>query len=234
MTESSDLGVRLRRQRESRGVSLQDVAHETKINPALLADLERGDLSQWPPGLYGRAFIRSYAEAVGLEPREVLTDFLRFVPADEGLTAPSLGTDEDPRLLGWSFMGSHAGSSPADSDGAALRLTLVAPERRRRLRVPGWWRRVVATATDGAILLAGAGVGLLAIGPEGWLPGLGLTAVFLVGLASAVLGTTPGRRLFGRSADLRTTRRAGPTRDRLRPRLFDRGESSDPTANGRP
>jgi transcriptional regulator with XRE-family HTH domain len=148
MTDSADFGLRLRRQRERRGVSLQDIAHETKINRSLLADLERGDLSQWPAGIFGRAFVRSYAEAVGLEPREVLTEFLRLVPADEGLPLPSPGPDEEPSLTGWTFKASQTGIRPAVPNGAALRLTFAEPEPSVRLRLPKWGRSAAASATD--------------------------------------------------------------------------------------
>jgi transcriptional regulator with XRE-family HTH domain len=206
MTDPADFGVRLRHQRERRGVSLEHIAHETKINSSLLADLERGQLSRWPAGIFGRAFVRAYAEAVGLDPREVLIEFLRLVPADEGLPPPpSPSPDEEPRLPGWTFKGSQTGFRPSAPDGAALRLTFAEPEASFRLRVPGW-RKFAANVTDGAMLLAGAAIGLLIIGPGGWLPGLAGVAVALVVLASAVLGTTPGQRLFNPPTDLRAAR----------------------------
>jgi transcriptional regulator with XRE-family HTH domain len=214
MTDSADLGVRLRRQRERRGVSLQDIAQETKISSRLLADLERGDLSRWPAGIFGRAFIRSYAEAVGLEPREVLIEFLQLVPADEGLPPAALDPEEAPLLSGWTFKGGQTGVPPAPAEGAAFRLTFAEPEANVRLRASSWGRQVAASVADGTMLLAGAAIGLLTIGPGGWLPGLTVAAVALVILASTVLGTTPGRRLCNPSRLLPVVRGPGRKHDR--------------------
>ena len=60
------LGSRLRRHREQRGVSLRSVAETTKISHPLLQALERGDVSQWPQGIYRSGFIRAYAAAVAI------------------------------------------------------------------------------------------------------------------------------------------------------------------------
>ena len=52
-------GSRLRTQRERRGVTLESIVDSTKIKLSLLAALERGDASQWPRGLFRRAYIRN-------------------------------------------------------------------------------------------------------------------------------------------------------------------------------
>jgi hypothetical protein len=83
------------------------------------------------------------------------------------------------------------------------------------------------------MLLAGGVIGLLALGPAGWLPGLTVAAIALVVLASTVLGTTPGRRLFNPSTHLPVVWRPGHKRDRPRPPLFDRRDSSKPAASER-
>jgi transcriptional regulator with XRE-family HTH domain len=66
---------RVRRQRERRGVSLEEIAKATKIPASLFAALERGDCSRWPAGVYSRAYLRAYAEAIGLDPTEAVDDF---------------------------------------------------------------------------------------------------------------------------------------------------------------
>ena len=69
----------LRTHREQLGITLSDIADTTKINVALLAALERGDVSRWPGGIYRRAFFREYALAIGLgEP--LLNEFVRLFP----------------------------------------------------------------------------------------------------------------------------------------------------------
>jgi transcriptional regulator with XRE-family HTH domain len=68
-------GSRLRHHREQRGISLRSVADTTKIAHPLLQALERGDVSQWPQGIYRAGFIRAYAAAVGLPPGETALEF---------------------------------------------------------------------------------------------------------------------------------------------------------------
>jgi hypothetical protein len=74
------LGARLRSQRERQQVALATIAEETKINAALLEGLERDDLSRWPGGLFRRAYVRTYAQKIGLDPEQVLRDFLAVHP----------------------------------------------------------------------------------------------------------------------------------------------------------
>jgi hypothetical protein len=80
VVERRDFGAWLRRERERRGISLDAVAEQTKINIALLAGLERGDLTRWPAGIFRRAFVRSYAATVGLDPDAVSATFLKLFP----------------------------------------------------------------------------------------------------------------------------------------------------------
>ena len=73
-------GARLRAQREERHVSLVDIAAQTKIKLSMLEALESDDLSRWPQGIFRRAYIRSYAQAIGLDPDGVLQQFLALYP----------------------------------------------------------------------------------------------------------------------------------------------------------
>jgi transcriptional regulator with XRE-family HTH domain len=75
VSEQRAFGDRVRRQRERRGVSLDAIAKVTKVSVSLFAALERGDCSRWPGGVYSRAYIRAYAEAIGLDPNEAVEDF---------------------------------------------------------------------------------------------------------------------------------------------------------------
>lgn len=80
MSERRAYGDRLRRQRERRGVTLEAIAKSTKVSKSLFAALERGDCSRWPGGVYSRAYIRAYAEAVGMDPNEAVDDFTAAFP----------------------------------------------------------------------------------------------------------------------------------------------------------
>ena len=73
-------GARLRSQRERQHVELAAIAEDTKINVALLEGLERDDLSRWPGGLFRRAYVRTYAQKIGLDPEKVLQEFLAWYP----------------------------------------------------------------------------------------------------------------------------------------------------------
>ena len=74
------LGARLRAQREHQDVALATIAEETKISLALLDGLERDDVSRWPGGLFRRAYVRAYAQKIGLDPEQVLREFAEAHP----------------------------------------------------------------------------------------------------------------------------------------------------------
>lgn len=73
-------GPNLRRIRMQRGVSLERIAADTKVGIELWSGLERNDLSRWPTGIYARAFVRAYAQAVGVDPEATVDDFCRAFP----------------------------------------------------------------------------------------------------------------------------------------------------------
>ena len=75
MDETTTLGAYLRAERERRDLALRTISESTKVSLPLLEGLESDDISRWPGGIFRRAFVRSYAEAVGLDPDDV---FLRF------------------------------------------------------------------------------------------------------------------------------------------------------------
>ena len=75
VSERRAFGERARRQRERRGVTLETIAQSTKVPASLFAGLERGDCSRWPAGLYSRAYVKAYAELIGLDPTEAVEDF---------------------------------------------------------------------------------------------------------------------------------------------------------------
>jgi hypothetical protein len=78
-------GARLRQQREARQVDLVAIASQTKIKLSLLEALERDDLSHWPTGIFRRAYLRTYAEFIGLDPDVALREFLEIHPDPESV-----------------------------------------------------------------------------------------------------------------------------------------------------
>ena len=64
----------LRKERVSRDISLQDISVRTRINIRYLEAIEQGSFDILPQ-TYVRAFLREYAQTVGIEPAEVLRKY---------------------------------------------------------------------------------------------------------------------------------------------------------------
>lgn len=62
-------------------MSLDDLQAVTKIQKRYLIGIEEGNYSMMPGQFYVRAFIKQYAEAVGLEPEEVFEQFKSEIPS---------------------------------------------------------------------------------------------------------------------------------------------------------
>jgi cytoskeleton protein RodZ len=93
----SDFGGKLRLARERRGISLRQIAASTKISIAALEALERNDMSKLPGGIFSKAFVRSYAVEVGLDPDETAREFLeRFQGGPVApIASPAVVSDEE-------------------------------------------------------------------------------------------------------------------------------------------
>ncbi|WP_404427693.1 helix-turn-helix domain-containing protein [Ureibacillus chungkukjangi] len=76
----TELGTRLKEARLSKGYSLDDLQEITKIQKRYLVAIEEGNYSIMPGTFYVRAFIKQYAEAVGLDAEEVLSEFKKEIP----------------------------------------------------------------------------------------------------------------------------------------------------------
>jgi cytoskeleton protein RodZ len=68
-------GADLREARERLGLSLQDVAFELRIRMPHLEALEEGRISLLPGNAYALAFVRTYANALGLDAEEMVRRF---------------------------------------------------------------------------------------------------------------------------------------------------------------
>lgn len=79
---ATDFGSTMKRAREERGVSLRQIATATKISVSALEALERNDISRLPGGIFSRAFVRSYAVEIGLDPEATIRDFITQFPHD--------------------------------------------------------------------------------------------------------------------------------------------------------
>jgi Helix-turn-helix domain len=208
MTERAAFGLELRRARERRGLTLEEISEQTKISAAHFDGLERGDLSHWPSGIFRRAFVRGYAGAVGLDADDLVARFGRVFPepgdaprasvaaAPPALRVVPVRPAAPARLAAVEPEGPPVEAPDAPSD---LRLALdEAGPGDRSLRLRAVRRRVVSAGIDAALALAGAGlVALVAGGEWFWM------AAACIGLAShagvyAVMETTPGAWLLTR------------------------------------
>ncbi len=79
---AADVGTYLRRAREQRGLTLQQLADSTKISVRTLDALERNQLSKLPGGIFSRSFVRNYAREVGLDPEAAAAKFVAAFPDD--------------------------------------------------------------------------------------------------------------------------------------------------------
>lgn len=71
----SGIGEQLRKAREAKGLSISDIEKATKIQSRYLEAIENNDFDKLPGDFYVRAFIRQYAQIVGLDGKELLSQY---------------------------------------------------------------------------------------------------------------------------------------------------------------
>jgi hypothetical protein len=178
MDDTTTLGAYLRAERERRDLALKTISESTKVSLPLLEGLESDDISRWPGGIFRRAFVRSYSEAVGLDPDDVFKRFERqYRPP-----APELA-------------GVDAGQPPAEIVALAQATGVYRSSGASTSRA-----RYLGTAADMAVALVLA-FGCAAAGSRLLWPVILIAAYYAAGVL--VTGTSPMVALLGESAPSR-------------------------------
>lgn len=179
------IGRRLRAERERRRITLESIASNTKISLGLLRALERDDLSRWPSGIFRRSFVRSYAEALGLDADEIVREFLEQHPDAHALeSANPAGPDAAPRPPTTAVLRLKMVDTPQSFSAGHL--------------LKGARARLSAVAWDGALTLAVA-VACYVIFENFWAPLAVFMWFYYLG-SVLILGNTPGVSLFAPNA----------------------------------
>ena len=71
-----------RNARLGRGLAIEDVAGRAGLPLAIAGHIDAGQFEHLPPGVYARSFVRAFAGAVGLDPREALEAVGSDLPAE--------------------------------------------------------------------------------------------------------------------------------------------------------
>jgi hypothetical protein len=183
--ERGSTPTRLRQARLDAGLTLSDIEQRTRISPTMLRWIDEGHFHRLPAGIYARAYVRAFAEAVGLDPAEVVSSLEQALPA---IDAPA----------------PHR--APAAAAASRERTTVrpvAAPE-------PPWLRVLAASidavalfAVCGGVVAATAAIcgrpagDILASGLPGLLVLLAVLTALYFGIFAGVQGRTPGARACG-------------------------------------
>src|ERR1700746_3017458 len=82
-------GDRLKREREQRGITLDDISLSTKIGTRLLRALEEDKFEQLPGGIFNKGFVRAYARHLGIDEEQAISDYLAELNHHQIAVAPA-------------------------------------------------------------------------------------------------------------------------------------------------
>ena len=107
---ANGLGEFLRRERELRHISLDEVVERTKISRRYLEAIEEGQYDRLPGETFVRGFIRAYAHSIGLDPQDTLLWYSQARMVQDSIPGRAEhGLSEAPAQDTWSLLWLLAG-----------------------------------------------------------------------------------------------------------------------------
>lgn len=180
--EKETFGPVLRAARERRGVTLKQLAQETKLSIELWEALEDGNLARWPKRVFARSYIRDYAIRVGLDPNDVVNEFCRLFPEWGDRRAERVIREKAKIIahdLTWEDLPAPLQRRASDRSGHAI---------------PGFFGRyhlrIIGVAIDLVAMLAFGLLGVL-LGFGYW-PSTAIASMAYTALASSIIGRSFG------------------------------------------
>ncbi len=74
-----EIGEKLKKARESMGMSIEEAAEDLKIRPAQLENIEEGNKDAFKDIFYLKMFIKNYAKYLGLDGEDLIEEFNEYV-----------------------------------------------------------------------------------------------------------------------------------------------------------
>lgn len=141
--ERKAFGEELARLRLSQGLSLEDVARDTKIRQALLEALEAGQFDRLPPPVFVAGYLQACAKRMGMDPDPLVSKYKALVGHEAGeeeeespkepspsgkaggaakvvLTIVMLGAAVAAAVYLWHRLQASGGMEPAGTESASL------------------------------------------------------------------------------------------------------------------
>ncbi len=121
------IGPTLQDARLKRQLTTSQVAEMTRMKVQIVDDLEHDDFHRVAATIYGKGFIKLFAECVGLDPKPLIADYVRSInggAADEEPVAPEPAADPEP---------DRPAPSEPETGAAESDLFAFASSRRRRI-----------------------------------------------------------------------------------------------------
>lgn len=120
----SEFGDRLKREREKRNVSLDEIAKSTKISKRHLTELEEERFSDLPGGIFNKGFVRAYAKFLGLNEEELVNAYVSAEAAAKADFVPPIAM-ETTKLMSSMAVAKEREESVRPSDPAARFLSVA-------------------------------------------------------------------------------------------------------------
>ena len=132
-----EVGHQLSTARQQRGFTLDDVSRATKIPVSILDAIERNDSARLPQGFFTRAFVRAYAQEVGVNADDLLDNSELeavpvdrrhgHIPIDEPSSSKSLFAGLAIGVMCTMFYSGYASQAPASVASGAAIASITAP-----------------------------------------------------------------------------------------------------------
>jgi cytoskeleton protein RodZ len=106
-------GARLKREREQRKITLDDVSVSTKIATKFIVALEEEHFDQLPGGIFNKGFVRAYARHLGIDENQAIADFV----AASAPSVPEIPPEETPVLAAMAVRLPESKKKRRDNDG---------------------------------------------------------------------------------------------------------------------
>jgi cytoskeleton protein RodZ len=120
--KGATFGARLKRERERRSISLDEVSAATKISLRMLRALEEEKFEQLPGGIFNKGFVRAYARHLGIDEEQAVADYLEAAGENAPKAQEAVVESPDAKVS----EGSHDGPANVPWGAVAIVLLLIA------------------------------------------------------------------------------------------------------------